>query len=159
MQLISSRVTPWLRLLPLAIWPLDAGLVLLLAGAGILPLPHRIALPGEAMLRVVWFLLGLPLIVLPFIAWWSWGLKRVATDGAVLLVDDGFKRDAIALNYIGSVTEPRGTLLRVVTFSVDRDTPWGLQIRFLAPLRGDVPPAEEHPTATTLREVTRRARG
>ncbi len=149
----------WLRLLPLALWPLDAGLVLVLAVSGVLPPPHHVAMPGEDALRLTWFLLCLPLLVLPWIGAWSWRLKRVITDGVLLYIDDTLKEDKIALNYIGRVVDKRGTLLRVITLSCDRDTPWGQQIKFLAPLRGDVPPREEHPTATALRGLTQRARG
>ena len=107
----------------------------------------------------VGFLLCLPLLVLPWIGAWSWRLKRVITDGVLLYIDDTLTEDKIALNYIGRVVDKRGTLLRVITLSCDRDTPWGQQIQFLAPLRGDVPPREEHPTATALRGLTQRARG
>ncbi len=155
---ISDRITPWLRLLPLTAWPLIAGTLLLLNAAGLLPAPHRVPVPGEALLRVVWFIFLVPLLVLPFVAVWGWRLTRVRSDGIVLQASDGFLSDTIALSYIGGISEDRSRLLRIVTLSCDRDTPWGMQIRFLAPLRGDVPAGEEHPTVTALKAAVRRAR-
>jgi hypothetical protein len=159
-QLLSSRLTFALQIGPMLLW-LAVVYVLIWLGlhrfTGVNGLGGNGALPTFE--KMVLFLLAVPFLLLPVVALWASGLRRVATDGSSLLVTlaTGF-RATIPLTDVSDVQEWHGIDLRTVTVTFERRTAAGRHLRFLAPTRFVIPRGEPHPVVLALRETVAAAK-
>ena len=159
-ELLSSRLTFWLQIVPMLLWLADVYVLIWLV-------LHRFGGPnglgGAGLMstyaRMVLLLLGVPFLLLPVVALWATGLRRVATDGSNLIVTlgTGF-RAAIPLTAVREVSERRSMDLRAVAVTFEHRTRAGRRMRFLAPTRFVIPRGEPHPVVIQLRETVAAAK-
>jgi len=152
---LSSRLTGTLQVAPVAVWVLDAYLIVWLLLHRFL-LAHGVGSHGAMPSFNRWFLLLLtvPLVLLPVAAWWAAGLRRVAIDGGNLLVSGGSGAAvAVPLTEVADVGEWRAADLRTVRVTFADKTRAGRSVRFLAATQVRVARDEPHPAVLALREA------
>jgi hypothetical protein len=158
-EALSSRLTGTLQLAPMVVWVLDAYLIVWLLLHSLL---IRQGLAGHAAApsfeRPLLVLLLVPFVLLPLVAWWAAGLRRVAIEGGDLLVSGGSGAPvAVPLTEVLDVAEWRASDLRTIRVTFAEKTKAGRRVRFLAPTRVRVARGEYHPAMLRLREAVEAA--
>jgi hypothetical protein len=156
-RLLSSTLTPALRIVPILLWLADAGLLVWLGRSHALDVLDGPVSQG-AIVRLAWIVAAAPIVLLPPIVWWGWRLKRVATDGASLFISAGRRTEAVPLADVAVVAEVRSRDLRTVTLRLEVITRWGWVIRFLAPTGSGIARGEPHPVVVELQRLVDAAR-
>ena len=159
-EVLSSRLTLALQLAPMLVWLVVVYFMIRVFLHQVLA-AHALAAGGATgvFTRIVLLLLLIPFLLLPVVAFWSAGLRRVAMEGDTLIVGIGYGRTvSVPLTLVADVTEWRGPDVRTVRISFTEKTRAGRTIRFLAPTRLIVPRDVAHPVVLALRDMVASAK-
>jgi len=116
------------------------------------------ALPSHdpAAVKVRWLFLGLWLVVIPFLFWYAYKLKRVILRDGVLVVKGYLNEIEIPLADIASIEKTRWPNMRYAVLRLRAPSEFGERIRFIP--KGWLESVGGRPVLEELQEQVRAAR-